>query len=73
MPTYSYDCPKCGRFEKLQRISDPALQECPACSSPVKRLIIGGSVLLKGAGEIKGGDWSGKKMVEDYHKRKDQQ
>ncbi|NPV27142.1 MAG: zinc ribbon domain-containing protein [Firmicutes bacterium] len=73
MPTYTYECPKCGRFEKFQRISDPVLQECPTCSGHIKRLITGGSVLLKGAGELKGGDWSGKKMVEDYYKRKDKE
>ncbi|MGI6487785.1 MAG: zinc ribbon domain-containing protein [Syntrophomonadaceae bacterium] len=71
MPTYLYECPECGRFDKFQRISEPALEECPTCSSPVKRIITGGSILIKGAGSFKGGDWSGKKMVEDYYKRKE--
>ncbi|NLU49157.1 MAG: zinc ribbon domain-containing protein [Syntrophomonadaceae bacterium] len=71
MPTYLYECPKCGKFDKFQRISDPALDECPTCSSPVKRIITGGSVLIKGAGALKGGDWDGKKAVEDYYRRQE--
>ena len=73
MPDYLYECPNCGRFEKFQRISDPALEKCPTCSAPVKRIIVGGSVLIKGAGALKGGDWEGKKAVEDYYKRKERQ
>ncbi len=51
MPTYEYDCPKCGRFQYEQRITDPALETCPHCGSPVRRLIsrnIG--IIFKGSG-----------------------
>ncbi len=46
VPIYEYihaggsGCPLCrGRFTRLQKISDPSLQHCPECGSPVKRLI----------------------------------
>ncbi|MEA4924546.1 MAG: zinc ribbon domain-containing protein [Syntrophomonadaceae bacterium] len=51
MPTYDYRCEKCGRFEKVQKITEPALQVCPECGGPVHRLIsknIG--IVLKGPG-----------------------
>ena len=69
MPDYLYECPNCGRFSKIQNITAPALTNCPTCNAPVKRLIVGGSVLLKGSGAIKSGDWEGKKQVEDYYRR----
>ncbi len=31
------ECP--GRFEAMQRMSDPALTECPKCHKPARRLI----------------------------------
>lgn len=71
MPDYLYECPQCGRFSKIQRISAPPLETCPTCSAPVKRVIVGGSILLKGAGAIKGGDWGGKMQVENYYKRQE--
>jgi putative FmdB family regulatory protein len=39
LPIYEYSCPKCGVFERIQRISDPALETCPHCGGQVKRLI----------------------------------
>ncbi|MDQ7794754.1 MAG: zinc ribbon domain-containing protein [bacterium] len=39
MPTYEYACETCGRFEHLQNMSDPALDRCPRCQGPVKRMI----------------------------------
>ncbi len=39
MPSYDYRCPQCGKFTISQSIKEPALQECPTCGSPVKRLI----------------------------------
>ncbi len=50
MPTYAYECEKCGEFEKEQRISDPPLSKCPHCGKKVKRLIAGtGGFVLKGS------------------------
>ncbi len=51
MPTYEYLCPKCGRFEQSQKITEPALGRCPHCGSPVKRIITGGlGVIYRGSG-----------------------
>ncbi len=53
MPTYEYECPKCGhRFEKFQSITDPPVKTCPRCKGrKVKRLIgTGAGILFKGSG-----------------------
>lgn len=52
MPTYDYECLKCGhRFEEFQRITDAPRQRCPECRGRVQRIISGGSGLLfKGSG-----------------------
>jgi len=52
MPTYNYECLKCGNnFEAFQKMSDAPLKECPACKGEVKRLIGSGSGLIfKGSG-----------------------
>lgn len=52
MPIYEYRCQSCEhQFEKLQRISDDALHECPACSQPaLKKLVSAAGFRLKGGG-----------------------
>ena len=52
MPTYEYECDKCGkRFELFQNMSDAPLQHCPECGGTVKRLIgAGAGVIFKGSG-----------------------
>ena len=53
MPTYDYECPKCGHtFERFQSISDPPVKTCPKCKGrKVKRLIgTGAGLLFKGSG-----------------------
>lgn len=51
MPTYVYECKKCGDFEQQQSIKDPALTRCPQCGGEVQRIIAGGtSFILKGGG-----------------------
>ncbi|RKY77010.1 zinc ribbon domain-containing protein [candidate division KSB1 bacterium] len=52
MPTYEYECKKCGyRFTKFQSIKAKPVSKCPKCSGPVKRLISGGSgIIFKGSG-----------------------
>jgi putative FmdB family regulatory protein len=53
MPTYDYECQKCGhRFEKFQSISDPPVKTCPECKArKVKRLIgTGAGIIFKGSG-----------------------
>ena len=52
MPTYEYECEKCGyRFEKFQRMSDAPVRRCPRCGGKVRRLITGGAgIIFKGSG-----------------------
>ena len=54
MPTYEYECEKCGHhFELFQRMSEPKLTDCPqdGCDGHVKRLIgAGAGVIFKGSG-----------------------
>lgn len=54
MPTYDYECTKCGHaFEEFQKMSDPVLTDCPACKGhgTVKRLIgAGAGLIFKGSG-----------------------
>jgi len=50
MPIYEYKCNKCGVFEAMQGIKEPALKKCPTCKSKVERQISRGSFILKGSG-----------------------
>ena len=52
MPIYEYQCQSCKhKLEKLQRLSDPALTDCPECSKPeLRRLMSAAGFRLKGAG-----------------------
>ncbi len=53
MPTYEYECTKCGhQFEKFQSMRDEPLRKCPKCKkSALKRLVGGGAGLIfKGSG-----------------------
>ena len=53
MPTYEYQCSKCGHeFETFQSMRSGALKKCPSCGKlSLKRLIgTGGAILFKGSG-----------------------
>ena len=52
MPTYEYECLKCGaRSERLQSITDPPLKKCVKCRGKLQRLIsAGGGLIFKGSG-----------------------
>lgn len=52
MPIYEYDCTACHKkIEKIQKVSDPALQKCPYCQQEsLQRLVSAPSVRLKGNG-----------------------
>ena len=52
MPIYEYSCESCGEgLEKLQRMSDDYLVDCPACDEPkLKRLVSAAAFRLKGSG-----------------------
>lgn len=52
MPTYAYECEKCGhKFERFQGMSDPPVKRCPKCKGKVQRLIgAGAGIIFKGSG-----------------------
>src|SRR5687767_14279580 len=52
MPIYEYRCTSCqAELEKLQKISDPPLVECPECGKDtLVKLISASSFRLKGSG-----------------------
>ena len=52
MPTYEYVCSSCGNaWEEIQKITEPAIELCPACQkATAKRQISGGTFILKGGG-----------------------
>ncbi len=53
MPLYHYRCSNCGvEMEIQQRITEPALTDCPNCeTNGLKRVIsLGGGFVLKGTG-----------------------
>lgn len=52
MPIYEYRCSACGtELEKLQKISDPPMVECPECGKPaLVKLVSASSFRLKGSG-----------------------
>ena len=67
MPIYEYECQACGhRLEVTQRISEPRLRDCPACSKPaLERLISATSFTLKGGGWYKDGYGNTKQRTEN--------
>src|SRR5580704_7266047 len=52
MPTYEYECQKCGHhYELYQSIKDGPKRTCPKCHGRVKRLFgTGAGLLFKGSG-----------------------
>jgi putative FmdB family regulatory protein len=64
MPIYAYKCASCDAAKDvLQKISDPALTECPACGKPTfQKQITAAGFQLKGSGwyqtDFKGGSGS---------------
>jgi putative FmdB family regulatory protein len=52
MPTYEYECTKCGHtFEIQQSILADPLTKCPKCKGLIRRLIGGGmGIIFKGSG-----------------------
>lgn len=53
MPIYEYQCESCGyQLEKLQKMSEAPLRDCPTCEKPalVKKISAAGF-------RLKGGGW----------------
>ncbi len=56
MPIYEYRCEACGhQMEAMQKMSDPALTECPSCNAEaLKKLMSAGSFRTKASGPVAG-------------------
>jgi putative FmdB family regulatory protein len=51
MPIYEYQCDACSqRFERLQRLSDPAMTVCPRCGGAVHKKYSVPALQFKGTG-----------------------
>jgi putative FmdB family regulatory protein len=50
MPIYEYECPKCGRFDALQKMSAPALRTHDVCGSKVRKVMSASAFAFKGSG-----------------------
>lgn len=52
MPTYEYECSKCGKkFDLFQPMKDDPIKKCPSCKGKVDRLLGRGSgIIFKGTG-----------------------
>jgi len=62
MPLYEYDCPQCGRFEVLQRLSDRPLEK-HECGKKVKKVMSASAFSFKGSGFYVN-DYKGKAKTE---------
>ena len=50
MPIYEYECPKCGRFDALQKMSAPALKKHDVCGSKIRKVMSASAFAFKGSG-----------------------
>jgi len=51
MPTYDYECAKCGRYEWFQKITEDPLTVCPHCGGETRRQISRNvGIIFKGSG-----------------------
>ena len=52
MPTYEYECLKCGHhFERFQTMTAAPAKRCPKCRGAVRRLLgTGAGIIFKGSG-----------------------
>ena len=54
MPLYEYECKSCGtRFEKMQPVTAPPVEECVECGGPVRRVFHPVGIIFKGSGWYK--------------------
>ena len=51
MPTYQYTCTECGEsLEVVQKFSDDALTECPACEGRLRKIFSPAAIVFRGSG-----------------------
>jgi putative FmdB family regulatory protein len=64
MPTYVYECAKCGdEFELYQSFSDDPLKKHPGCGGKVAKVFQPVGIVLKGSGFYKNDSRSGAKRA----------
>jgi len=51
MPLYEYECFLCNhRFERIRKVANASLMECPECGGSVRRLLGVPALQFKGSG-----------------------
>jgi putative FmdB family regulatory protein len=51
VPTYQYACTACGEeLEAVQKFTDEALTECPACGGRLRKVFSAAGIIFKGSG-----------------------
>jgi putative FmdB family regulatory protein len=51
VPTYQYSCTECGEpLEVVQKFSDDALTECPACGGRLRKIFSPAAIVFRGSG-----------------------
>jgi putative FmdB family regulatory protein len=50
MPIYEYECPKCGKFDVIQKMSDAPLATHDVCGSEIRKLMSASAFSFKGSG-----------------------
>ncbi len=51
VPTYQYACTSCGeQLEVVQKFTDDALTECPACAGRLRKVFNAVGIVFKGSG-----------------------
>ena len=76
MPTYEYACRECSEhIEVVQKFTDDALTECPACSGPLRKVFGSIGIAFKGSGFYKNDSRSseGGGKAKDKDKDKDKE
>ena len=53
MPTYEYKCEAEHQFEVFQSFSDKALDTCPECGAPARKVYSNVGIVFKGSGFYK--------------------
>jgi putative FmdB family regulatory protein len=62
VPTYQYQCTECHEgLEVVQKFSDDALTECPACQGRLKKVFSAVGIVFKGSGFYRNDSRSGSK------------
>lgn len=71
MPTYEYECLKCGHhFERFQSMTEAPVKRCPKCRCKVRRVVgTGAGIIFKGAGFYET-DYRSKSYSEGANKEK---